>query len=64
MLFQKDGKEYSCMRSIDFQRGTPWIWREEDYEKLLESDMLFARKFDAKVDRNIIEKIKRYYSGK
>lgn len=52
------------MRSIDFQRGTPWIWREEDYEKLLESDMLFARKFDAKVDRNIIEKIKRYYSGK
>ena len=38
----------SCMRLIDWDRGnhsSPYMWRRNDYEKLVSSGMLFARKF-------------------
>jgi hypothetical protein len=33
-------------RYIDWKRGNPYIWRIEDYEELMNSGYLFARKFD------------------
>lgn len=44
-------------RYIDFNRGTPYVWRMEDYEELMASGMLIARKFDEKIDNDIIEKL-------
>jgi hypothetical protein len=38
--------------------GHPKIMKMEDYEKIMNSDKLFARKFDKNIDGNIIEKIK------
>lgn len=50
----------SIMRAIDWQRGTPYIWKKQDYRQLIESEYLFARKFDEKVDRLIINQISDY----
>jgi hypothetical protein len=60
---KKDGKKYgwdnTCgMRLIDWERGAPYTFRSEDYEELMKSEMCFARKFDAKVDAGIIDKLK------
>ena len=44
-----------ALRLIDWERGFPWIWRAEDFETLRDSECLFARKFDAGVDAEIIE---------
>ena len=48
------------LRYIDFSRGNgknPYTFRESDYNDLMNSDYLFARKFDMDVDNLIIEKI-------
>jgi len=54
--------ENNCLRYVDWQagtlhEGTPKILRLEDYEKLILSGHLFARKFDEKTDNKIIELI-------
>lgn len=45
------------MRYIDWDRGTPYIFKADDYEDLINSKNLFARKFDEEVDKVIIDKI-------
>jgi len=48
------------IRYIDWEHyeGTsPHTMRIEDYESLMKSDCLFARKFDSDIDSEIIEKI-------
>ena len=45
------------MRKIDWERGNPYVWHEKDYDELINSEYLFARKFDENVDKNIIDKI-------
>ena len=46
-----------CVRAIDWHRGSPYIYRSEDFENLINSGMVFARKFDSTVDCDIIYKI-------
>ena len=46
-----------CLRCIDWNRGSPYVFREEDYDALMASPKLIARKFDIQTDRRIIEKI-------
>lgn len=63
------GKQYkkeqfaSSVRKIDFERGKPWVWRLEDYNELMSSDCMFARKFSSNVDKNIIDKIYKTIKG-
>ena len=45
------------LRHIDFNRGRPYTWHEEDLRELLNSKDLFARKFNEDVDGIIIEKL-------
>lgn len=52
-----DDNYASNQRFIDWKRGNPYIWRLEDYEELMNSGYLFARKFDLQVDAAIIERI-------
>lgn len=47
----------ACLRYIDWTRGNPYVWKIEDYNRLINSDYLFARKFDEKISKNIIDKI-------
>lgn len=37
--------KYGCMRFIDWQRGQPYVWQEGDFDELMNSPYLFARKF-------------------
>ena len=50
-------KKSGNMRFVDWDRGSPYIFRTEDFEDLIRSEKLFARKFDITVDAEIIEKI-------
>lgn len=47
----------SCKRYIDWNRGNPYVFKKNDYNELLNSSCFFARKFDEKIDKEIIEKI-------
>lgn len=38
----------SDMRLIDWERGKPYTWTMDDYDELINSDKLFARKFSSK----------------
>lgn len=57
-----DNDLHSIMRLIDWQRGTPYIFKITDRELLKNTDMLFARKFDCNVDKEIIDYIAQYIS--
>ena len=53
----------SDMRCVDWQRGNgnnPYVFKSEDFDMLVESDKLFARKFDTETDKEIIDKIYNY----
>ena len=41
-------------RYIDWNRGEPYTFREEDFDLLKQSDRMFARKFSTSVDSEII----------
>lgn len=51
----------SNMRLIDLKargkNGNPYVWRISDYDEIINSDCLFARKFDISIDKEIIRKI-------
>lgn len=47
----------SVKRYIDWSRGTPYTFRKEDFNDLINSEALFARKFDLNTDREIIDMI-------
>jgi len=44
-------------RKIDWDRGNPYIWRINDYNELINTKCLFARKFSSDTDKQIIDKI-------
>ena len=47
-LYRPKGEEYEqCMREIDWERGSPYTWKEEDYDFLVNSERWFARKFSS-----------------
>lgn len=45
------------MREIDWKRGTPYVWDISDYDSLMQSEFLFARKFDYVNKPEIVDKI-------
>ena len=47
----------ACVRLIDWNRGGPYTWRIDDFDEMMKSKCMFARKVDEKVDNKIIEKI-------
>ena len=47
----------NTLRETDWKRGNHYIYRKEDFSVLMESDMLFARKFSTDVDSEIIDMI-------
>ena len=49
-------------RKIDWQRGSPYTWQDKDFEELIGSDRLFARKFSS-ADSHIILHICQHIMG-
>ena len=47
-------------RQIDWDRGSPYTYTIDDYDMLIKSPLLFARKFDCIKDKEIIDKITDY----
>lgn len=48
-----------CMRLIDWHRGNPYVFTKDDFQIIVNSDRLFARKFDQK-DLEIVDLIHNY----
>ncbi len=55
IIFAKEGN----LRYVDFssQKPSPKMLLMEDYDKIMSSNCVFARKFDINVDKEIVEKI-------
>ncbi len=57
-IYQRDKDTgYGSMRYIDWARGKPYVFRETDFDELKSSNCMFARKFDEKIDNEIIDRI-------
>lgn len=54
--FDRDGTSQN-LRLIDWERGGPYVFREEDFIPLISSNNLFARKFSTDIDKEIVEKL-------
>lgn len=54
-VFDNDKK--AIMRYIDWERGNPYTFRKEDFDDLIHSGMLFARKFSENTDKDIVDLI-------
>lgn len=50
----KERVHRESVRFIDWQRGNPYTFRTGDFEQLINSDKLFARKFDVNQDPEIV----------
>lgn len=58
-----DNDMHAMMRYIDWDRGTPYTFRMEDFDLLRNSGMLFARKFSMNVDAEIVEALRELVLG-
>lgn len=56
-IYSNQTPSEGCMREIDWNRGSPYIWHNIDYEELINSNKLFARKFTSH-DLKIVNKIR------
>lgn len=61
---ERDGDYSASARYIDWERGDPYTFRKEDFQTLLDSGRMFARKFSTRVDGEIIDKLYDYISKK
>ena len=58
----KDRVVDNDMRYIDWKRGGPYTFTDDDFEVLTSTERLFARKFDEKSSGNIIGRLQEYIS--
>ena len=62
-LYRPDDNEFDqCMREIDWVRGSPYTWKDEDFDYLMKSDRWFARKFSSE-NIGIIDRIYTHIKG-
>lgn len=63
LLYNSDFKDNVSkkmnLRYVDWTRGNPYIWQEQDYEELTSKDLYFARKFSYEKHPEIMEKLKK-----
>ncbi|MFR5371863.1 MAG: hypothetical protein ACLTGK_08775, partial [Eubacterium sp.] len=56
--------QLACARLIDWNRGNPYVFTSSDFDEIISSDAMFARKFDLNTDRDIVDKIFNYVMEK
>lgn len=57
LYLKKDNDYNQIMRHIDWNRGTPYTFEINDFDELMSSSKLFARKFSTKNGTELIDKI-------
>lgn len=55
-LYDYSASYRGYMRLIDWTRGAPYVWRDSDYDELINSKCLFARKFSSE-NIGVVKKI-------
>ena len=61
-IYDMDDMQRGSMRKIDWDRGNPYTWEEKDLAELLQSDLLFARKFSSR-DLSVVNRIREAVGG-
>lgn len=56
-IYNTSDEYEGCQRLVDWKRGNPYVWKLEDLETILNSKMLFARKFNYE-HKNVVEKLR------
>lgn len=56
-ICKADDAYEQCKRLIDWKRGRPYVWKIGDFDELINSDRMFARKFDINNDKDIVDKL-------
>ena len=56
-LYDIDDEFAGSARLIDWTRGGPYVFTEADFDELVASDRMFARKFVAAVDQEIVDRL-------
>lgn len=51
------------LRYIDWKRGKPYVFKADDFEELINSDALWARKFSEEKDPEIVDRIVRHINN-
>ena len=59
-LFNLNDENMGNMRLIDWKRGNPYVWDQDDLTELERSEKLFARKFSSRNAAIVHEIEKRY----
>lgn len=49
--------QLACARLIDWERGNPYVFRMADYDEIMQSPAMFARKFSMQTDPKIVKAI-------
>jgi hypothetical protein len=55
-----DNNYMACLRKIDWMRGKPYVWKSKNFDELMNSGFLFARKFDSGHDYDVVDQIYQY----
>lgn len=63
-LFDTDDEYVGSARLIDWDRGAPYVFRDSDFDELISSDRMFARKFLSAVDPDVIDRLFEYIVGR
>lgn len=53
-----------CLRYIDWKRGNPYVFTDNDYDELMENENLFARKFNYEKNPMVIDRLFSYLTKK
>ena len=56
-IYLEKNNKTNSFRYVDWNKGNPAIIKEEDYNDVIKSNNLFARKFNSQVDKKVIDRI-------
>ena len=60
-VYNPDDEFAGCCRYIDWDRGIPYVWQDDDFSELVYSPYLWARKF-SEANLELVRRIRRYIS--
>ncbi|WP_081910990.1 beta-1,6-N-acetylglucosaminyltransferase [Prevotella sp. FD3004] len=60
-VYNPDDERARCCRYIDWDRGEPYVWQDDDFRELVNSPYLWARKF-SEANLELVRRIKKYIS--
>lgn len=56
-IYDLNDPNRGSLRLIDWDRGTPYVWKKEDFKDIISSPNMFGRKFNHNIDANVISDI-------